>query len=321
MCTNAVESKKNGGTYSKISLCNNAKNVRILLNDYFRHSFRNNPIKGGPKMEHKKPMTAPEIIKKKGKEKIVVITAYDFTIAQLVDQCVDMILVGDSLGCVVQGHNTTLSVTLDEMIYHSKMVSRGAKNSLVIGDLPFGSYQVGTEDAIRSSIRMVKEAGVGAVKLEGGVRVSDAIKKIVASGIPVVGHIGLTPQSYHTMGGNKIQGKTEEAVKQLKNDARSVQKSGAFAVVLEAIPAELAFEITSELKIPTIAIGAGPYCDGQVLVFNDMIGLNTQKAPMKFNKEYCALRDMITSGVKEYASEVRKGFFPSTPLLHKDVLE
>ena len=258
----------------------------------------------------KKRITAPIIRKRKGGKKIVMLTAYDFTMASLLDESVDCMLVGDSLGCVVQGGETTLPVTLDEMIYHSRMVVRGAKSALVVGDLPFGTYQVGTEDAMRAAIRLVKEAGVGAVKLEGGVRVQETIKQLVLAGIPVMGHIGLTPQSFHAFGGHKVQGKTASAAESLLADARAIEASGAFAMVIEGVPADVAKQITEELTIPTIGIGAGAGCDGQVLVINDMVGLNQDKAPMRFNKEYCAVRDMIRGAAATFATEVREGSFP-----------
>ena len=258
----------------------------------------------------KKRITAPTIIKRKGKKKIVMLTAYDFTMARLLDGAVDMILVGDSLGCVVQGNDTTLPVTLDEMIYHARMVARGANRALVVGDLPFGAYQVSVEDALRSAIRMMKETGVGAVKLEGGRRSAPSIEAIVRAGIPLVGHIGLTPQSFHNMGGHKVQGKSDAAAQALIDDARAVEEAGAFALVLEGIPAELAADITAAVSIPTIGIGAGAACDGQVLVINDMVGLNEDQAPMRFNKEYCAVRDLIRGAAERFADEVRAGAFP-----------
>jgi 3-methyl-2-oxobutanoate hydroxymethyltransferase len=257
-----------------------------------------------------KKMTAPTIRKRKGRKKVVMLTAYDFTMARLLDDAADCLLVGDSLGCVIQGGETTLSVTLDEMIYHAKMVVKGAQKALVVGDLPFGSYQVGTEDAMRAGIRLVKEAGVGAVKLEGGVRVQNTIKQLVLAGIPVMGHIGLTPQSFHAFGGHKVQGKSASAAESLLADARAVEKAGAFALVIEGVPGDLAKDITESLTIPTIGIGAGAGCDGQVLVINDMIGLNQEAAPMRFNKEYCAVREMIRGAADQFALEVRDGLFP-----------
>ena len=257
-----------------------------------------------------KPVTAPQIRRRKGRDKLVMLTAYDTTMAELLDESVDILLVGDSLGCVVQGHPTTLGVTLDEMIYHARMVARGARHALVVGDLTFGSYQTSPEDALRSAIRLVKEAGVGAVKLEGGVRVEEAIRRMVESGIPVMGHVGLTPQSFHALGGHKIQGKGQAAAERLLEDALAVERAGAFALVIEGVPAELASQITGRLSIPTIGIGAGPDCDGQVLVINDMVGLNREAAPMRFNKEYCAVRTSIREAAQSYARDVRQGSFP-----------
>lgn len=265
----------------------------------------------GSPMIGKKRVTAPTIRRRKGRRKLVMLTAYDYTMARLVDEFVDLILVGDSLSCVVQGQDTTLPVTLDEMIYHCRMVSRGAQRALVVGDLPFGSYQVSTEDALRSAIRLMKESGVGAVKLEGGVRVQETISQIVACGIPVMGHIGLTPQSYHAMGGHKVQGKTSKAADRLLADARAVEEAGAFALVIEGVPPDVAMDITHEVGIPTIGIGAGPGCDGQVLVCNDMLGFNEAQAPMRFNKEYCAVRDHIRAAVGSFSNEVKEGVFPT----------
>ncbi len=262
-------------------------------------------------MQKQKRVMVPDVVKRKGTEKLVMLTAYDFTMARLLDEQVDMLLVGDSLGCVVQGNDNTLGVTLDQMVYHATMVSRAARHALVVGDLPFGSYQAGAEDALRSAMRMVKEAGVGAVKLEGGGRVCESIATIVEAGIPVMAHLGLTPQSFHALGGNRVQGKNLEDAQRLIDAAQAVERAGAFALVLEAIPAPLAREITASVAIPTIGIGAGADCDGQVLVANDMLGLNSSRAPMQFNKEYCVLRDMIAGAVNQYAKEVREGAFPA----------
>ncbi len=262
-------------------------------------------------MQKQKRVMVPDVVKRKGTEKLVMLTAYDFTMARLLDEQVDILLVGDSLGCVVQGNDNTLGVTLDQMVYHATMVSRAARHALVVGDLPFGSYQAGAEDALRSAMRMVKEAGVGAVKLEGGGRVCESIATIVEAGIPVMAHLGLTPQSFHALGGNRVQGKNLEDAQRLIDAAQAVERAGAFALVLEAIPAPLAREITASVAIPTIGIGAGADCDGQVLVANDMLGLNSSRAPMQFNKEYCVLRDMIAGAVNQYAKEVREGAFPA----------
>jgi len=255
-------------------------------------------------------MTVPKLVAQKNEQKIVMLTAYDKTMASLLDDQADVLLVGDSLGCVVQGQATTLGVTLEQMIYHAAMVKQGASKALVVADLPFGSYQKDAADAVDASIRMIKESGVSAVKFEGGLGVCESISRVTAAGIPVMAHIGLTPQSFHAMGGNKVQGREAEAAEKLMKDALGVEAAGAFAVVLEGIPAVLAAEITAALSIPTIGIGAGPKCDGQVLVINDLIGLNESAAPMKFNKEYCAVRTHIQAAVSQFAMEVRDREFP-----------
>ena len=236
-------------------------------------------------------LTLPDILKKKAEgRKITVLTAYDFPTAQIVDEAgIDIILVGDSLGMVVQGIDSTLPVTMDEMIYHTKLVSRAAKASLVVGDMPFLSYQAGVAEAVRNAGRFLKEAGAEAVKLEGGAAVAEAVRAIVAAGIPVMGHVGLTPQSVHALGGFKVQGKDEASREKVLADARAVQEAGAFSVVLEAVPAALAGEISRELRIPTIGIGAGPHCDGQVLVLHDLLGLFDRFTP-RFVKRYANLK-------------------------------
>lgn len=257
-------------------------------------------------------ITVPTLQSMATSKKLVMLTAYDHTMACLLDPYADMLLVGDTLGCVVQGSQTTLGVTLEQMIYHASMVKLGAQRALVIADLPFGSYQQGATDALQAAISLVKEAKVAAIKLEGGVEVSASIQKISQAGIPVMAHLGLTPQSYHAMGGNKVQGKNSTDAKRLLKDAKAVEAAGAFAVVLEAIPSSLAQEITAALTIPTIGIGAGPECNGQVLVINDLIGLNQSEAPMRFNKEYCAVRTSIQQAVESFATEVRAGTFPDS---------
>jgi 3-methyl-2-oxobutanoate hydroxymethyltransferase len=226
-------------------------------------------------------ITILDIYKKKAEgKKITMLTAYDFPTAQIVDQSgIDMILVGDSLGMVVQGVSSTLPVTMDEMIYHTKMVSRAAASAMVIGDMPFLSYQTSREEAVRNAGRFLKEAGAEAVKLEGGSLMADTIRAIVSAGIPVMAHIGLTPQHVHALGGFKVQGKDEAAREKILADARAVQDAGAFSVVLEAMPASLAKEITETLRIPTIGIGAGPDCGGQVLVLHDLLGLFDRFTP------------------------------------------
>ena len=256
--------------------------------------------------------TVLDIYKKKAEgKKITMLTAYDFPTAQIVDQAgIDMILVGDSLGMVVQGVSSTLPVTMDEMIYHTKMVARAASSAMVVGDMPFLSYQTHKAEAVRNAGRFLKEAGAEAVKLEGGTQMAEAIRAIVNAGIPVVAHIGLTPQYVHTLGGFKVQGKDEAAREKVLADARAVEEAGAFSVVLEAIPAPLAKEIHGILHIPTIGIGAGPDCDGQVLVIHDLLGLFDRFTP-KFVKKYANLKDVALKAVKEYKQDVENGKFPS----------
>lgn len=257
-------------------------------------------------------ITVPDIYKKKAEgRKITVLTAYDFPTAQIVDEAgIDIALVGDSLGMVVQGLDSTLPVTMDEMIYHTKMVSRAVKTSLVVGDMPFLSYQADKAEAVRNAGRFLKEAGAEAVKLEGGVAIAETIRAIVASGIPVMGHIGLTPQHVHALGGYKVQGRDEAAREKILADARAVQETGVFAVVLEAIPSVLAREVGEILSIPTIGIGAGPHCDGQVLVLHDLLGLFDRFTP-KFVKRYASLKDDALRAVRGYKQEVENGTFPS----------
>jgi len=243
--------------------------------------------------------------------KITMLTAYDFSTAQIVDQAgIDIALVGDSLGMVVQGIDSTLPVTMDEMIYHTRMVSRAVKTALVVGDMPFLSYQAGVDEAVRNAGRFLKEAGAEAVKLEGGTAVAGTIRAIVAAGIPVMGHIGLTPQHVHALGGFKVQGRDEASREKVLADARAVQESGAFSVVLEALPAPLAKEIGGMLSIPTIGIGAGPHCDGQVLVIHDLLGLFDRFTP-KFVKRYANLKEQAVNAVKQFKQDVEDGGFPS----------
>lgn len=257
-------------------------------------------------------ITVLDIYKKKAEgRKITMLTAYDYPTAQIVDQAgIDMILVGDSLGMVVQGVSSTLPVTMDEMIYHTKMVSRGTQSAMVVGDMPFLSYQTDKAEAIRNAGRFLKEANAEAVKLEGGSQMAEIIRAIVNVGIPVMAHIGLTPQYVHALGGFKVQGKDEAAREKILADARAVQDAGAFSVVLEAIPASLAREIHEMLHIPTIGIGAGVDCDGQVLVLHDLLGLFDRFTP-KFVKKYANLKDQALKAVKEYKQDVENGKFPS----------
>ncbi|GAB4537910.1 MAG: 3-methyl-2-oxobutanoate hydroxymethyltransferase [Thermodesulfovibrionia bacterium] len=256
--------------------------------------------------------TVNDFIKKKGEgKKITMLTAYDFPFARILDEAgIDAILVGDSVAMVVQGLENTLPVTMDEMLYHTRMVSRAVRYSMVIGDMPFLSYQTSIEDAIRNGGRFLKEGGASAVKVEGGGEIAEHIRAMTNADIPVMAHIGLTPQSIHRMGGYKVQGKDEETAERLIADAHIVEEAGAFSVVLEAIPMELAKRITEELTIPTIGIGAGPHCDGQVLVLHDVIGLFDRFLP-RFVKRYANLKEDVLKAIKTYKEEVEKGVFPS----------
>jgi len=244
------------------------------------------------------------------KKKITMLTSYDYPGTRILDEAgVDVLLVGDSAGNVFSGYANTLPVTMEEMLYHTRAVARGAKRALVVGDMPFMSYQVGLEEARRNAGRFLKEGGAEAVKLEGGVNMEAVIRAIVDIDIPVMAHIGLTPQSVHRMGGFKVQGKDDRQRKQLLEDARAVERGGAFSVVMECVPEGLAREITEALSIPTIGIGAGPHCDGQVLVIHDVLGLLEGFRP-KFVKPYVNLRETIGLAVKAYCKEVEEGLFP-----------
>ncbi len=261
-------------------------------------------------------VTVPELQRLKAAgQKITALTAYDYPFARILDGCgIDVLLVGDSVSTVVQGMDTTLPVTMDEMVYHCKLVTRARPRALVVGDLPFLSYQAGVCAAIANAGRLLKDGGVEAVKLEGGVNIARVMKAIVNVDIPVMAHIGLTPQSVHRMGGFKVQGKKSGrqpgARERLIEDAQAVADAGAFAVVLEGVPMDLAHEITEMLPIPTIGIGAGPYCDGQILVIHDVLGLTDRFAP-KFVKRYADLQGVISQAVNAYISEVRGGAFPA----------
>ena len=266
-------------------------------------------------MESKK-LTVPDIGRMKAAgERISMVTAYDCPFARLLDEAgVDILLVGDSLGMVVQGLETTLPVTLDDIVYHTRLVSRGRRRALVLGDLPFGSYQASPTQAVESAIRLVKEGGAEAVKLEGGITMARTIEAITAIDVPVVGHVGLTPQSVHRMGGHRVQGRRGGHAPgerdRVLDDARAVQAAGAFAVVLECIPLDLAAEITAELTIPTIGIGAGAHCDGQVLVLHDLIGLSEDWMP-RFAKRYTAVGREVVRAARTYVEEVKGGLFPT----------
>ncbi len=248
---------------------------------------------------------------KSKKEKIVMLTAYDYSTAKLVDEAgIPLILVGDSLGMVMLGYESTIPVTMDEMIHHTKAVVRGTKQALVIGDMPFMTYHTNISDALRNAARFIQEGGAQAIKLEGGVHVAETVKRIVECGIPVMGHIGLTPQSIHQLGGHKVQGKTTEAAERLLKDARALEQAGAFAVVLELVPALLSKLITNKLSIPTIGIGAGPDCDGQVQVISDLLGLFSDFVP-KHAKQYAKLAGLIRTALADYIDEVKSGKFPA----------
>jgi len=243
-------------------------------------------------------------------EKITMLTAYDYATAIVLDESgVDIILVGDSLGMVVLGYDSTLPVTMEDMLHHTKAVAGGTKRALVIADMPFLSYQVSTEEALRNAGKFLKEAGAQGVKLEGGREIADLIRKITSIGIPVMAHLGLTPQSVHQLGGYKIQGKDDATAKKLIEDARMIEEAGAFSVVLECVPAALAGKISQAVAIPTIGIGAGVDCDGQVLVINDMLGMFERFTP-KFVKKYANLNAQMKEGVKKYIDEVKSGAFP-----------
>jgi 3-methyl-2-oxobutanoate hydroxymethyltransferase len=243
-------------------------------------------------------------------EKITMLTAYDYPMARAVDEAgIDVILVGDSVGMVVLGYPTTLPVTMDDMVHHCKAVARGVSRALLVGDLPFMSYQVSREDALRNAGRLVKEGGAEAVKLEGGQEMLGAVEAMVAAGIPVMGHLGLTPQSYHQMGGYRIQGRTAEAVDRLLKDAAALERAGVFSMVLEGIPAEVARRVSEAVSVPTIGIGAGPSCDGQVLVTHDMLGLQEDLSP-KFVKRYAQGRQLFLEAMRQFRNEVRSGAYP-----------
>jgi 3-methyl-2-oxobutanoate hydroxymethyltransferase len=249
-------------------------------------------------------------MKQKG-EKIVMLTAYDYATAKLVEDAgIPMILVGDSLGMVVLGYETPIPVTMDVMIHHTKAVVRGTSKAMIIGDMPFMTYHISVEDALRNAARFIQEAGAQAVKLEGGITVAEKVKRIVACGIPVMGHLGLTPQSVHQLGGLKVQAKSLEAARKLLEDAQALEQAGAFAIVLEAIPYKLAALVTQKVSVPTIGIGAGPGCDGEVQIINDILGLFTEFVP-KHTKQYTKLSDIMSSALTEYYDEVKSGKFPT----------
>ena len=264
-------------------------------------------------------ITVPSILERKSAVpsqnstagKITCLTAYDYPTARLLDEAgVEILLVGDSLGMVVLGHDSTLPVTLEEMLHHTRAVRRGTHHALLVADMPYGSYHDDPREAVRNAVRFVKEAGAEAVKIEGGERRLDMISRLVEAEVPVMGHIGLTPQSVNAFGGFRVQGKSASAADQLLRDARAVEAAGAFSIVLESIPRELAARITAELRIPTIGIGAGPDCDGQVLVIHDLIGMSFGHKP-KFARRYAEVGAIISRAAAEYCRDVREGTFPS----------
>ncbi|MBN1363925.1 MAG: 3-methyl-2-oxobutanoate hydroxymethyltransferase [Syntrophaceae bacterium] len=245
-------------------------------------------------------------------EKITVLTAYDYAMSSILDECnIDIILVGDSLGNVVLGYDTTLPVTMEDMLHHTKAVSRAAKNALIVADMPFLSYQVSTKEAFSNAGRFLKEADAQAIKLEGGRDFAEIVRKITSSGIPVMAHLGLTPQSIHQIGGYKVQGKKDEDAHRIIEDAKILEQAGAFSIVLECVPEALASEVTKSISIPTIGIGAGVHCDGQVLVINDLLGMSERFTP-KFVKKYANLNSEIKKAVKNYIGEVKNGNFPDS---------
>jgi 3-methyl-2-oxobutanoate hydroxymethyltransferase len=262
-------------------------------------------------------VTVPGLLQRKNlanssnNKKITCLTAYDYAMGRLVDEAgVDVVLVGDSLGMVVLGYESTLPVTLDEMLHHTKAVRRGVQRALLVADMPYGSYHGEIGEAVRNAMRFVKESGAEAVKIEGGERRLELIARLTEAEIPVMGHVGLTPQSVNAMGGYRVQGKSPGSADQLLRDARSVEAAGAFAIVLEGIPRELAAEITRIALIPTIGIGAGPDCDGQILVLHDLLGLTFQEPP-KFARGYANVGEVISQAVREYCEDVQGGAFPS----------
>ncbi len=266
-----------------------------------------------------KIVRVPDLAQMKARgERIVMLTAYDATMTRLFDRAgIDLLLVGDSLGNVILGLDTTIPVTLDEIIHHTRAVTRAASRALVVADMPFLTYQISAEQAMRNAARLFQEGGAAAVKLEGGRAVADTVGRITSAGLPVMGHVGLTPQHVHRLGGMRRQARNEEAAQELILDALALEDAGAFAVVLEAIPDTVAEAVTSRLKIPTIGIGAGPHCDGQVLVSYDVLGLFDGFVP-PFVKQYAQLGQLILNAVKNYADDVREGAFPQPAVTRRD---
>ncbi len=264
-----------------------------------------------PSLPETSPVTVPLLVSSKGKDRIAMMTAYDAPTAALLDEAgLDVLLVGDSLAMAVYGEPNTLSATMETMLRHARAVSRVCRRALVVGDMPFLSYQTDPREAVANAGRFLSEAGCAAVKIEGGRRVLPAVEAILAADIPVMGHVGLTPQSLHKLGGFKVQGRESGAAEEIRQDARALADTGCFAVVLECVPEALAAEITEEIPVPTIGIGAGPHCDGQVLVFHDVVGLTRDLRP-KFVRRYADLSGAIRDAARAYARDVRDGTFPN----------
>ncbi len=264
------------------------------------------------KPERPEKVTAPSLRASKTRgERLVCLTAYDYPTARIVDEAgIDIILVGDSIGNVVFGYGNTVPVTLEEILTHTRAVRRAVKRALLVADMPYGSYHTGADDAVRAALRLIKEGGAEAVKLEGGHKRASLVKRLVDEEIPVMGHIGLTPQSVNKLGGYRVQGKTAETARELLDDARALEEAGAFAIVLEVVPREIARLITESVQIPTIGIGAGVHCDIQVLVLHDMLGLSFGKLA-RFVRPYANLRETMTDAISRYAEDVRTGAYPS----------
>ncbi|MCA1619418.1 MAG: 3-methyl-2-oxobutanoate hydroxymethyltransferase [Acidobacteria bacterium] len=265
------------------------------------------------KQQRPEKVTVPAVRASKERgEKLVCLTAYDYPTARIVDEAgTDIILVGDSLGNVVLGYDSTVPVTLEEMLHHTRAVRRGVERALLVADMPYGTYHTGADDAVRAALRLVKEGGAEAVKLEGGRGRAEVIRRLVAEEIPVMGHVGLTPQSLNKLGGYRLQAKTADAACALVEDALMLQEAGVFAVVLEVVPHEIAREVTAALRVPTVGIGAGPDCDAQILVTHDLLGLSFSKTSPRFVRQYASLRDAMGEAIQAYADDVRSGAFPS----------
>jgi len=265
------------------------------------------------KQQRPEKVTVPAVRASKERgEKLVCLTAYDYPTARIVDEAgTDLVLVGDSLGNVVLGYDSTVPVTLEEMLHHTRAVRRGVERALLVADMPYGTYHTGADDAVRAALRLVKEGGAEAVKLEGGRARVEVIRRLVAEEIPVMGHVGLTPQSLNKLGGYRLQAKTADAARALVEDALALQEAGAFAVVLEVVPREIAREVTAALAVPTVGIGAGPDCDAQILVTHDLLGLSFSKTSPRFVRQYANLREAMGEAIQAYADDVRSGAFPS----------